>query len=527
MLDDTFLKERYKNLDYLIGDKSNLVTNEYLPEIIEFNGSKKGTELFTKHLYSGKFIVMADVDFDGISSAYEIIQFIRLVKSNVGIDIKPCINNKKEHGISNKAVQYFNNFNENYMVIIVDSSSNNIDLIKQIKHDVLVIDHHDITVDESLLEGQTANGEYTVVNCMRPGNKLLSGKELEPDSRYSAGLVVLEFLRFVQYAVKSEFDFVINNKLYQWAASSLFTDVIDTDTARNLYYVNRTFSDRVYENNLADIIYSCNTFHKTLTKSSIGFTIAPLFNKTIRAGKSTIALDYAVNSPKKINALKKYGDIQKQLMQGIDKKATEFVKYVSIDTGQSEIPSSYNGIAASTLEDYFRKTAIAYQVIDGVACGSFRGISPYVLYRDILHKLGYYAEGHSAAFGFKIPLNELDNAMKIVTSHESDEVKEYLTAGTLPFNKRGKYHIDNMKEFQQAGYIWKIGIINSKISGGHGNLNIIVSLNDVVLTQEHEKYFEYDCLGIHCKAFDRLESPEVTMYIEFSDELTIYLRNKW
>lgn len=517
MITENFLNDRYKNLDHIIGDNSTYDAYTEKPEIIRFISSDRACELLNKHLnLKGNIIVHGDVDFDGIGSAYEIINFIKTLAPYA--NIKPCINKEKEHGIFERTVKYFNKFDKG-LVIIVDSSSNNIDFIKNINHDVIVIDHHEVTIkDRNELVGKTVGGNYSIVTNM------VSCDTFTEDNNFSAGLVVYEFLRYYQNKYKID-DVVESKKLYQWAVCTLFTDVINTDCIRNLYYINRTFSDEVLEVNMRTLV-DILTYNKMITKSFIGFKLAPMFNRAIRAGYSGQALNIALNSPDKINELAVYKEYQDNVLKDVNTKAVEAVGFVSVNIGDLGIHTNYSGIAASKILEFYKKTAIAYTVKNGIAHGSFRGLVHDLNYRKMISDMGYFAEGHDSAFGIKIPLNQLHNVMTEITKAESSfDKREYLTGGRV--NSQGKYHIDDMNSFKTKGYLWKIGIINSKISGGYGNLDIVFSLADVELVEELEKYFIYKCGGLQCKAFEKICSPEVILYIEYADTLSFYLRNKW
>lgn len=507
---EEFLIDRYKNLDMLLGDN-----DDYEPEIINFINCEKAARILDKYLYNkDRVIIHADVDFDGIGSAYEVAQYFKL-RGKPGELIKLCINKEKDHGIDAKAVKYFNKFTENALVIVVDSSSNNIEHIKNINHDVLIIDHHDLSVDRKDLTGKTLNGEYCIVSNM-----------IDSDPDMSCGMVIYELLRYYQN-IRGLDGEIERNRLYQWAVCTLFTDVINTDTKRNLYYVNKAFTDSILERNL-NIMLRQLTRNGTLNKSSIGFQLAPCFNRAIRAGKSSMALDIAVNNPEHLKDLLIYKQLQRDLLDGIEEKAKEFIRYTYIDmTDMLNISKAYSGIVATKLVDRYKKTSIAYKVVEGnIAKGSFRGLYADIDYRNIMERLGIKAEGHPTAFGFQIPLERLNEVMEKVTDIEAHlDCVEYLMSPIA--EGKCKHRIQDMDTFRQQGNIWKIGVINSKISGGSGNLNLICSLKEVQLVEEFEKYKTYSVDGLKCIAFEEICSPLVEIYAEYGDELKLYLRNKW
>lgn len=513
MLGDNFLIDRYKNVELLCGSKDA----DKEPSIIQFRNADLAASLLDKHLYDDKSILIhVDVDFDGIGCTYEMSSFIKCRNSTK--DVKMCINKEKEHGISESVVRYVNNKNPG-LFIVVDSSSNDIDLVKKINCDVLVIDHHKVRVDASELMGETANGKYVIISSM------VSGPEYLATTTMSCGLVIYEFLRYYQ-SVRGLPDEIKQNKLYQWAVCTLFTDVIDTDTERNLYYINKTFTTDHIEKNLKIMLNKLMRGYGKLNKTSIGFNLAPSFNRAIRAGYSSLALSIAVNFPERIGELNQFKTYQRDLISGVEKYANEYTGYAYINTSNLDISKNYNGLIATTLLDKFKKSSIAYKVYGGIAKGSFRGLKHSIDYNKIICDLGFTAEGHETAFGFQIPITELNTVMNKIADIESEtKTSEYLVSPLCKCNY--KHKIDNMSEFTGAGNIWKIGVLNSKISGGTGNLDIILSLDEIQLDVDYGNYLEYKCYGMTCKAFERIVSPNVTLYIEYGDKLNLYLRNKW
>lgn len=514
---DKFLTDRYKNLDMILDGNG-----DYIPEDLEFNNAKLAAKLLDKHLYSDdKVIVHADVDFDGLGCAYEISTYFKIRNSNK--KIRQAINAKKEHGINEKAIEYFNNKfpNKNDLVIIVDSSSNLIEYIKKINHDVLVIDHHIITSDESLY-GETAGGQYVIVNCTVDGDNYTATSDM------SCGMVIYEFLKYYQ-STRALDDELERYKLYHWAVATLFTDVINTDTKHNLYYINKAFSDTDIEPTLDRLLTEAMGQYKRFDKSAISFKLAGYFNRAIRAGDGIQALKViARDGSSSLHSLDKYKDIQDKMLDGIETQAVEHTSYTEVNLTETNIPESYAGLIATKLLDTFKKTSIAYKLLDnGIAKGSFRGLCDGKLldYRQLIENMGYYAEGHETAFGFEIPINELYNVLAKVTHYEKDvKAPEYLMSPLASGNCL--YRISDMHKFQSDGNLYKIGLINSRICSNN-EINIICSLKEVSLVEDCGKYFKYKCCGLMCRSFEPIKSPNVTLYIEFGDTLNFYLRNKW
>lgn len=133
---ETLIQDRVADLDVVIGLKEATK-----PDVINFKNSLLALDLIDKHIKAkSKISLHADVDMDGIGAAYIVQSFLNELGC-VG-RIRACINKEKEHGLSNKHINYINDRVKCDLFIIVDSSSNDIDIIKRFNCDVLVIDHH-------------------------------------------------------------------------------------------------------------------------------------------------------------------------------------------------------------------------------------------------------------------------------------------------------------------------------------------------------------------------------------------------
>ena len=55
-------------------------------------------------------------------------------------------------------------------------------------------------------------------------------------------------------------------------------------------------------------------------------------------------------------------------------------------------------------------------------------------------------------------------------------------------------------------------------------VNIKVSARDVVLKEIRGKLFLYDVLGLECKAFKQLSGEYFKVYLEYTNELSAYIK---
>ena len=250
-------KEVQADYDFLMEKwKYKSVTGDEIPErppFCIFNNLVLALELLKKHIDKNSLMCLhTDVDVDGFGTTYILKKILENLGSNRHLLL---INRDKVHGIQQKHVEYFKK-NKIDLMIITDSSSNEIDIIKQFNCDVLCIDHHDLLHND--LSGKCNDGihDYVIVNntiansnqerdnlWLRRKN-ISAFEQLETycgDIDMSCGVVVYELMRIYCECFANP-KLLENLMLYQWAAITLITDVINTLNERNQwYYCNSIF----------------------------------------------------------------------------------------------------------------------------------------------------------------------------------------------------------------------------------------------------------------------------------------------
>lgn len=506
-----YFLDMFQYPEYLMG---KLFANE--PDIVNFNNGREAAELLYKHLMKNSNIgIHTDVDMDGVGSCYILRNW--LLSQFTHLQLPYYINGLKIHGMTEDYIEKLNSQNLD-LLIILDSSTNDINLLKNLNCDCLVIDHHEILITKEEMLGETASGRYVVVNSMASNDGYYSGCDT-----MSAGLTVYEFLRYFQYMYHLP-DNLDSLKLYQWAVITLFTDYMNNDNLRNIYYIQKVKSDTNKEPGLAQMLESVSCYSYNLSKSDIGFTLGPLFNRAIRAGYSGLALSIALTNPKKAVDLQYFRSIQDEMTKDYADGAVVHDKYVTKCLTDKSY-ANYAGLIAMKLLDKYSKTAIVYSDLgNGYVGGSFRGFSEQVDYRKILYDKGYFAQGHKSAFGFKLPKDKVDEIMLDLVSNENTISRDYLTAGSCII--KGVHHIDDILDFQRNQYLWYLGNINSYMAT---NLNIIIStaeLEYISVNNAHTCY-TYEFNGIKLIAFEQITTPQAYIYIEYQDGLRMYVKNRY
>lgn len=563
---EDILKERFDiDPSLLVSDDiSGLIQK---PKLCNFANCVEGIRMLERHVRNpskSRIAIHCDVDMDGIGSGYMLWTFLNClgIRRKLGC----LINSEKEHGLSE---YYVNLIGEKdiELLIVLDSGSNDLEYIRKMQCDVLVIDHHDILHNE--LIGETAGGEYIIVSNMVKNEKTdmlqaaleyagyvigdkrkisrndglmeIESCETEPyivDERMSCGLVLYEFLRVYQLLCKTG-GILEDKMLYQWVGVTLLTDAIKLSNERNQYYMTKTVHCMDVETCLKEMLKSVSSYKQYLDKVVINYSIAPRVNKAIRAGASKEALAIVLESPQRLMELDKYKGKQetaidtalKNRIYGLDADGEH--KFALIILDGTGISKSYTGVIATKLvSNYHVNSAVClYNPITGKYEGSFRGRKEHAKYRTFFEKnvQGIYAQGHQQAFGFKASPNELKFLLYNINKAESKDNCDreyYLTAGVMPESSKGVYHIDDMTTFKKQQGLLKIGLANSKLATEE-TIKIVTKRpqDEVVYWNERRTVGKYSVLGLECKAFEEIVTDTIAIEVEYNRELEVFVRN--
>ena len=523
-----------------------------VPEFCVFNNTAYALDLLKRHIdNNSKIVLHTDVDVDGIGTTYILKKVLENLGSNNHILL---INKDKNHGIQEKHVVYFNK-NPIDLMIITDSSCNEIDIIKKFNCDVLVIDHHEMVHNDLIGYCHDGVHRYIIVNNTientnsefdnlwlrkRNSQAFLNLSDYKGTQDMSCGLVVYELLRLYCECFANP-KLLENLMLNQWVGVTLVTDVINTLNDRNQWYMDSTVFNMDVERTLRTMMANINKFKATLDKSYIGYSFAPLINKAIRAGESAVALHSVINKPDSILELDKYRKMQEEAVDkacyiittdkvtGLTTKNNRIFnsEYIALDIGKLNINKNYSGVIASRLSGDNNKNCAVYTLTEkGLCKGSFRGRYNSVDYRKYFEDYAdnIYAQGHPGAFGFELTKEQLEAIMSTLDSIEpKGKTKPWLTIGNMDASEYGEYHITDFNKFKQLGYIWRIATGNAKVTSTD-EVNIRVKASDVSLKYTKGKLFIYDVFGMECKAFKALAGEYFDIYIEYTNEINFYIR---
>ena len=540
IVDSIDLKEMFKT-EYVYSD------NVKRPEMIVFNNTDKAIMMLYKHIMNKSRIGLhTDVDMDGVGCTY----IMKSVLNSFGCNnLIPMMNSNKEHGLKIDSVDKLNNLGLD-LLVVTDSSTNNVEEIKNMGCDVLVIDHHDVKIncfsgkcndsvhDYVIVNNNIENSDFEIIKCwLDKINNLAFNNVVNCTGipNMSCGLVVYELMRIMCTAFNNE-KLLEEKLLYQWVGITLFTDAIDLKCERNQWYIKNTVQCKERERTINTIMaiiakYKFNT-GSSVDKSFITYTFAPIINKSIRANAGSKALDIILNRPNDILELKEYEEVQENAINKVlytdvkNKVKRKFVGNVIFVDTNGKIPKTYNGVIAGKIVGNENKNCVVYSVIDGYAKGSFRGRYQGIDYRKFFDNYSETSsgDGHDTAFGFRCLPDELPTIMNSLHSIEPLELKKPLISLGRDYN--GIYHADTVADITKNFGLMMISIGNSRVTSDD-EVRISISKNDIQDIGMCGKVYNYDVLGIQCKAFSDILADDnngLYIYSEYSKDMVNYIK---
>lgn len=381
---------------------------------------------------TAKIYIFFDIDFDGLASGYIMWTMLKVLCRCNPMNIIPIINRERKHGINDSIIETINNTDNVVLTIIVDSSSNMPEMFTKLNCDCVIIDHHDIEIDSSLLNGRTANGEYTVIN-----------NNIDHIEYKSATEVVYEFWQIYSPDVLTDL------QLEEWVAISLYSDVIHTYTEQNLWFTS--FLRNLRPNcDIRKIIEPLGLIEEhngkyCLTRNQISFQLVPLINSCMRMQSGPELVNAILYRPHTLPTFKSYVTKQKDIVEALLKTAKienyndvilarldsttttkrpttmleqlQAQKQNRVLTGLSQsLLSGFNGLIATKVSNAENSVALVYSQVEEDGKTIFKGsIRTQGRYKNInlrallMNKPAWTASGHSDAFGFTYDLSYGDS----------------------------------------------------------------------------------------------------------------------
>lgn len=386
--------------DFLHPSPSYLIPYTYLQNI------DKAKDIILSTIQSqGSFMIYADVDTDGCSSAAIAYRYLK----NFTDKIKLYINKGKEHGI--ESFEYEKELQDIDTLIIVDSINDNVEYYNRILEKgvkLIVIDHH-------IPEPQ--------ILAIKDDICLVSSAVNYPNSELSGSGTTWKVMKYIDECSGTNYA----DDLVDLAATGIIADVcsVGKDSMENRYICDIGF--RKLHNPGLKLAAGDYNF----TSQTVGFSIAPLINAANRMEDNENALklfteddlyDLSVTMKqlkfdkeqqiKKVDAI--YSEILGQIEAQKDNKCLFFI-----------VSEAHNlsGLLATRLVGEYNRPVIVVSVNSNdstLYSGSIRavGVSDF---RQMVNDTGLaYCRGHENSAGINIPINNYNDFVSAILKSFED-----------------------------------------------------------------------------------------------------------
>lgn len=488
------------------------------PEIPNFVYFKEALEMVSKHIdKKSKTLVDADVDMDGVGAAYIVHKGYR----KRGIKSQVIINKERKHGITENAVKAINKMKIG-LLVIVDSGSNDISLIKQLHCDVLILDHHNISVKDTF--GETMEGMYYVIN---PQVSEVNSSLRNAANLFSGARVAYEFFRGLERYRGEQVSIMEDNRLYQWVAITLWSDMIELEE-QNQWYIYHTIERFELEENLSMLVYSL-TKKYVVDKSFILFKLSPAVNIAMRCDRCAQICDIVINRPEDIlEETRRNRKAFERAMDSVNGDNLDDKIFNGLYKVHSDIGRGFCGLIANKLAQKYERNIVAYKEEgDELIGGSFRAFNRKYEFLEEFKKAQLFAEGHNEAFGVGGKINVVEEVMG-----RCDNKGSIHGGNNIVFNgskaRIGTIGvIEDIKEFKRSGMMMELAIINSRVSSKSQIMLISkTDKNKCKLVEERGRVFIYEIAGIgKAIAFEKVvNKEEINIYVEGACDIKFYIK---
>lgn len=302
-----------------------------------------------------KFLVLADVDTDGVTSSAIIARYLR----KCGAEVECVINDGKKHGAEGFDLSLLEDVG---VMIIVDSLNNDPAVYQRILDSgvrLVVFDHH--IVSQELID---ANLDFVLVS---------SAKDYPNDQLSGAG-VVMKFVLYCDYMNLTDY----SDDLWAYAAIGLVADMSSMAVPENRYIAYRGLAQ--FKNPVVQKMVGNYCFDS----QSVSFSIGPLVNAAMRMSENEKAMNvFLTDDSDEIDELVKdlkdckerQNEVVTSLLDGLlaqgesqlDRKCMFFIL-------ESDTDADVLGLLGNKLLEMYQRPLFILKFRNGRYAGSMRSV---------------------------------------------------------------------------------------------------------------------------------------------------------
>ncbi|SDX93702.1 DHH family phosphoesterase [Thermoactinomyces sp. DSM 45892] len=342
-----------------------------------------------------------DPDADGITATSTMLRYLNNYSNNLYYTYSE---RSKGHGIENQINQIEE---ETDLLIIIDSSSNDVEICKEIREeqgvDIIILDHHSI---------ERLNPYATIVNPQQEGCEY-------PNTHLSGAGVVFKVIQVMEDTLGQ----VDPYQFLDLVAIGMYADVMKVDVLENRFIIQYGLQN-IQNTGIKQLLKGANINIDKMNASVIGFTIAPLLNGVARMDKIKLAIDLLLEDDDRVchKILQEMKSINEKRKKRQKEIANRYMKHLDdkqkvmivIDEQASK---GFNGLIAQQIAQTFQRPAIVGSAIDGVISGSFRTYNGFP-FKTFLQGFGNIeAVGHESAGGLFLKEERLQDFGRYIDWH--------------------------------------------------------------------------------------------------------------
>ena len=387
-----------------------------------------------------KIAISNDVDPDGITSSVYLSKYLNNFTDNHYIMYHQ---RSKGHGIQNQMKQITDDTD---LVVILDSSSNEIEALKQINNkniDIVIIDHHDMETHEA----------YDYALIVNPNGKCdYKNKQISTAGLIYKVCTVIDDILEVNYA----------DEYLDLSTLGLVSDMMDLSELDNRAMISYGL-DNIKNKALRYVFKKERIDLKKVSTNNLSFSISPLFNASARLEKIELAIQLLLTDDdskieKIYNELKTMNGKRKDKQVKLSKEYLDLIdindKFAIVLSETQQQTAGYNGLVANEIANKLHKPALVMvKNSDGLYQGSGRSYNNFAC-KTFLNESGLveYAKGHEGAFGVGVKEENVNQLKEYINNNISDDLfkKEYNYDFELDVKYITRAMIEEVEEFDRS-----------------------------------------------------------------------------
>lgn len=412
-----------------------------------------------------KFLVLSDVDTDGVSSSAIIVRYLR----KCGAEVECVINDGKKHGAEDFDLSLLDDVG---VMVIVDSLNNDPSVYKRILDtgtQLVVFDHH--IPEQRLFD---ANLDFVLV----------SSANGYPNDQLSGAGVCLKFVQYCDFMNLTDY----SNDLWVYSAIGLIADMSSMAVPENRYIAYRGLAQ--FRNPVVQKMVGNYTFDST----SVSFSIGPLLNSAMRMHENEKAMNvFLTDDIDEIDELVKdlkdcrerQNEVVADLLDGLleqgeeqlDRKCMFFIL-------ENDTEAEITGLVGNKLLSTYQRPLFILKRKDGQYAGSMRAVG-VENFLEIANRTGLcLCQGHPNAAGAFIDEDKFERFKDAI----EEELKD------VEFSINIEADIELSPEQINENLVKQLCAIN-RISGtGFPSVKVLVRTNDYEVstfsTKKHLKIID-------------------------------------